>query len=214
MNRFLLPTGIVALLVSALLFGAQARKEPPSTQPAPAADGQKAPRPEKGVMPLDQNQRRQGGKRVYLGVFTVPVEDMTNGARRKLKLPNGDGVYVIDVMPDSPAEAAGLKHGDVITHVNGKLVDDEEELVDDLKQVGAGKQVDLTVIRDGKKQEMKAKLDEIPARALGSGAGSEEGEDEMIGMMEHNSERIEQLERKISRLEKRLSELESSRSAK
>lgn len=213
MNRFLLPTGMVALLVSALVFGAQARKAPPGAPTAPAANPQNAAPGERGGKPMEANQQRRGAKRVYLGVFTVPVEDMTGGARRKLKLPSSDGVYVIDVMPDSPAEQAGLKHGDVITHVNGKLVDDEDELVDDLHKAGAGKQVDLTVFRDGKKQEIKAKLDEIAARALGSGAAPDEAGEEMEEMLQQNAERIEHLERRLSRMEKRLSEMEKSRSA-
>jgi len=212
MNRFLLPTGIVALLVSALVFGAQVRKEAPSAPPVPQANPQNAS-VEKGGKRMEPSPHSRGGKRVYLGVFTVPVEDMTGGSRRKLKLPSSDGVFIIDVMPDSPAEQAGLKHGDVITHVNGKLVDDEDELVEDLAKAGAGKQVDLTVLRDGKKSEIKAKLDEIHARALGAGAGPDEGGDEMAEILQENAERIEQMERKISRLEKRLSELEKSRSA-
>jgi membrane-associated protease RseP (regulator of RpoE activity) len=214
MYRFWLPTGIVALLVCALVVGAQIRKEPPNNPSAPATKPQRAVAPERGIKPMESDQRPRGSKRVYLGVFTVPVEDMTSGSRRKLKLPNSDGVFVIDVIPDSPAEEAGLKHGDVITHVNGKLVDDEEELIDDLKKAGAGKQVDLAVIREGKKQEMKAKLDEIPARALGGGAGPDEEGDEVIGMLEHSSERIGHLERRISRLERRLAEMERSNSAK
>ncbi len=214
MYRFWLSTGMVALLVSALVIGAQERKESSDTPPAPAADRQKAATPEKSTMPMEANKQHRGAKRVYLGVFTVPVEDMTSGARRKLKLPSSDGVFVIDVVPDSPAEHAGLKHGDVITHVNGKLVDDEDELVDDLNKAGAGKRVDLTVIRDGKKQDIKAKLDEIPARALGAGAAPDEAGEEMTEILQQNSERIEELERKIMRLEKRLSELEKSRSTR
>lgn len=214
MSRLMLPTGVVTLLVTALLFGAQARKELPNSPPPPPENQQKARAADKGVPPMDEPQRHRGAKRVYLGVFTVPVEDMTSGTRRKLKLPSSDGVFVIEVMPDSPAEKAGLKHGDVITHVNGKLVDDEDELVDDLNKAGAGKQVDLAVFRDGKKQEVKAKLDEIPARALGSGAGPDEAGEEMIGMCHENAERIEHLERRIMRLEKRLSEMEKSRSSK
>src|SRR5579871_729980 len=132
MYRVLLPTGMVALVITAMLYSAQARQEAPPAPPAPPENAQKARTPEKGVMPLDGPKGQRGAKRVYLGVFTVPVEDMTGGTRRKLKLPSSDGVYVIEVMPDSPAEKAGLKHGDVITHVNGKLVDDEDELVDDL----------------------------------------------------------------------------------
>jgi PDZ domain-containing secreted protein len=215
MKRYLLSTGIAALLVSAWVVAAQVRQEQPqNTPPPPAANQQKAGVPEKGVAPAGKAQQRRGAKRVYLGVFTVPVEDMTIRTRKKLKLPDNDGVFVIEVMPNSPAEEAGLKHGDVITHVDGKLIEDEEELVDDLHKAGAGKQVKLCVVRDGKKQDMKAKLGEVPARAIGGGAAPDEADDEVIGMCEQNTERIEHLERKISHLEKRLAELEQSRSSK
>ncbi len=214
MYRYLLPTGTAALLVAALAFSQVRQQQSPNTPPPPAASQQKPLASEKGVAPDEKPQQRRGAKRVYLGVFTVPVEDMTSRTRKKLKLPNSDGVFVIEVMPHSPAEEAGLKHGDVITHVNGKLIEDEEELVEDLRKVGAGKQVDLTIIRDGKKEEIKAKLGEIPARALGGGAAPDEAEEEVIGMCEENAERIEHLERRISHLEKRLAELEKSRSAK
>lgn len=217
MYRLLLPTGMVALLAGAFLLAAQVRETPQKSTAPPAANRQRDARPEeprKGVIPNENAPQRRGAKRVYLGVFTVPVEDMTGSTRRKLKLPNNDGVFVIEVMPDSPAEEAGLKQGDVITHVNGKLVDDEEELVADLHKVGAGKKVDLTVIREGKKEEIKAKLGETSARRLGSDAAPDEGEDEVIGMCEHNAECIERLERRISRLEKRLAELEKSGSSK
>lgn len=214
MYRFLLPTGMVVLLAGALLFAAQVRETPQKTAPPPAANRQRDALPEKGVIPNENAPQRRGAKRVYLGVFTVPVEDMTGSTRRKLKLPNNDGVFVIEIMPHSPAEEAGLRHGDVITHVNGKLIDDEEELVADLHKVGAGKKVDLTVIRDGKKEEIKAKLGEASARRLGSDAAPDEAEDEVVGMCEHNAECIDRLERRINHLEKRLAELEKSRSSK
>jgi S1-C subfamily serine protease len=209
-----LPAGIVVLIASAFLLAAQVREAPQKPAPRPVEKPNIAAEKERIVNPQDKGERRQEAKRVYLGVFTVPVEDMTGRTRRKLKLPNSDGVLVIEVMPDSPAEEAGLKHGDVITHVNGKLVDDEDELVKDLHQVGSGKQVNLCIFRDGQKQDIKAKLGEIPSRALGSRAGPDEDEDELMAMCEQNAERIEYLERKISRLEKRLAEMEKSGTAK
>lgn len=211
MYRFLLPSGLIVVLAGALLYAAQVREAPQKRVVPPATNPQKAAAPDKRAIEDEEAPNRRGAKRVYLGVFTVPVEDMTGSTRRKLKLPNGDGVFVIEVMPGSPAEEAGLKHGDVITHVNGKLIEDEEELIDDLRKVGAGKKVDLTVVREGKKEEIKAKLSEIPARRLGSGAGPDDAGEEVIGMCEQNAQCIERLERRITRLEKRLAELEKSR---
>jgi membrane-associated protease RseP (regulator of RpoE activity) len=210
MYRLLLPTGMVALLVGAMVFAAQVRdpqKAPPTENLQKGAiAGEKA-------LADKQAQSHRKRPRVYLGVFTVPVEDINNRARKKLKLSSNDGVYVAEVLPDSPAEEAGLKHGDVITHVNGKLIEDEDELVKDLNEVGPGKQIDLTVFRDGKKQSMKAELDEIPAGEAGSLFNQGDGNEEVMGMCHENAQRIEQLERKISRLEKRLSEMEKSRSS-
>jgi S1-C subfamily serine protease len=182
------------------------------TTPAPKAAPQKAAAPAKAVAPIEKSERRRGRSRVYLGVFTVPVEDMTARTRKKMNLPSGDGVFVIEVMPDSPAEEAGLRHGDVITHVNGKAVEDEEELAKDVQELKPGAKVDLTVIRDGKKKEIKAELDEAPAQQQFSAPNNVE--DEMIGLCHQNARRIEQLERKIAHLEKRLAEMEKSASSK
>jgi membrane-associated protease RseP (regulator of RpoE activity) len=221
MSRFLFSAGAVVLLGGAFLF-AQVRPQPSPTVPPPQP-GQKAVAPEQGLAPAQransdrkaaadkQAARRRSRSRVYLGVYTVPVEDMSNRSRRKLKLDNTDGVIVVEVMPDSPADDAGLRHGDVITHVNGKLVDDEDELIKDLNQVGPDKPIKLTVIRDGKKREMTAELDEMPAGEHGAFADNQEAE-EMMGMCHENAQRIERLERKIARLEKRLADMEKPRS--
>lgn len=207
MYRFLLPTGMIALLLGAMVFASQVRDGAQKPTPPPVVN------PQKGVISSDkapagrQAPAQRQRPRVYLGVFTVPVEDMDGRTRRKLKLPNSDGVFVEEVMPDSPAEQAGLKHGDVITHVNGRLVDDEEELSQDLHKLGAGKEVDLAIVRDGKKQNIKAKLGEVPAGAF----SEDEGNEEVMGMCHEMAQRIDMLERKIYRLEKRLSEMDKGR---
>jgi hypothetical protein len=217
MYRFLLPAGVVALFVGAMvLFAQQGREGAQKDSPPPAAN------PQKGVIsgeraPADKAKQaatHRGRCRCYLGVCTVPVEDMSNRTRKKLKLPSNDGVFVIEVVPDSPAEEAGIRHGDVITHVNDKLIDDEDELCKDLNKLGPGKEVNLCVIREGKKENITAELDEIPAGHFAGASGAGEVDEEMMGMCHENAQRIEQLERKIHRLEKRLSEMEKSRSSK
>lgn len=46
--------------------------------------------------------------------------------RRFLKLPEGDsGVYISKVSPESPAEKAGLKQGDVLLAINGQAIDQD-----------------------------------------------------------------------------------------
>ena len=224
MSRFLLPAGMVALVLTTLTVAAQVREEP--KQAPPAVRPQAVPKglnPDRDVAPnkkgrLDRaksaEKKSRRRNRVYLGVYTVPVEDLSNRTRKKMKLQNMDGVIVVDVMPDSPADEAGIRHGDVITHVNGKLVDDEEELSDDLNQLGAGKPVKLAVIRDGKKQEIKAELEESPAGEFPGMGVPQEVIEEIMGISHHNAQRIERLERQVSRLEKRLADMQKTRSGR
>jgi hypothetical protein len=213
MFRLWFPVGLVALLLGAFALSAQVRDDPRQPPPATPGAGQKAVSPDRdlkgGRGPADkQAPHLRGQKRVYLGVMTMPVEDMSNRTRRKMNLKDTDGVIICEVMPDSPADEAGLRQGDVITHVNGKVVDDEEELSKDLHELGAGKPVKLSVIRDGEKQSITAKLEEVPA---GPGGGMDE---ETRSMLHENVLRIERLERKIARLERRLQEMDTQRAGK
>jgi membrane-associated protease RseP (regulator of RpoE activity) len=206
---------MVALAFSALTLFAQVRETPQS----PAPPQQQKVTPNKGVttdLPAPPEKKtRRSHKRVYLGIYTVPVEDMNSRTRRHLKLKDTEGMVVVEVMPDSPADEAGLRHGDVITHVNGKAVEDEEELREDLNRQGPDKPVKLSILRDGEKRDITAKLEEGSAEDFappqrGQDGGFEAGPP----APDHEARmRIEQLERRISRLEKRLNDLENTRSA-
>ena len=71
---------------------------------------------------------------------------------------NEPGVQVADVTGGSPAEAAGLLPGDLLTTVNGRLVRDSQELHATLEELGVGATVDLTVRRDGRDVRLKCKV--------------------------------------------------------
>jgi len=60
------------------------------------------------------------------------------------------GALVTDVDPDTPAEKAGFKSGDVITKLNGKPVDDPASLRLAISEMAPGTSVALEYIRDGK----------------------------------------------------------------
>ncbi|MCF2532922.1 S1C family serine protease [Yinghuangia soli] len=63
------------------------------------------------------------------------------------------------VRPGGPADRAGLKPGDVVTAIDGKRVDDAEELIVAVRSKAPGDQVALTVQRDGKDVELKLTLE-------------------------------------------------------
>jgi serine protease Do len=67
------------------------------------------------------------------------------------------------VFPDSPASAAGIEVGDVIIKFDGAEVDKSTDLPSTVANTPVGKQVDVVVLREGKRKKMQvtvAKLEE------------------------------------------------------
>jgi Do/DeqQ family serine protease len=76
---------------------------------------------------------------------------------------SGEGVLVNQVMPKSPAEAAGLKVGDLILSVDGKSIKDPRELQRVIADTDIGKSIELHILREKEKRTVKAQIGEMPA---------------------------------------------------
>ena len=68
------------------------------------------------------------------------------------------GAEIASVSPGTPAAAAGLREGDVVVAVDGDRVDSALSLVASIRERMVGDKVTLTVLRDGKEQELTATL--------------------------------------------------------
>jgi serine protease Do len=103
--------------------------------------------------------------RAYLGVEMV---DITPESRESLQerlgrnLGNEIGVYVMRVVPDSPAARGGIANGDVIASINNKAIDSAEELQQTIEQSQSGATVNVEVKRQGKPQQFKVTLGDLP----------------------------------------------------
>ena len=64
------------------------------------------------------------------------------------------------VVPESPAEKAGVKENDIILAFNGKKLDRDHPIVDFLEDSNVGDEVELLILRDGKQSSVKALLEE------------------------------------------------------
>jgi S1-C subfamily serine protease len=80
--------------------------------------------------------------------------------------PNGGGLLVQAVMPNSPATTAGVEVGDVITALNGTKVTSADQLRQLLDAVGAGKDYTLTVARGSASKDLT-----VRQATLGGAAG-------------------------------------------
>jgi len=70
----------------------------------------------------------------------------------------GEGCRITGVAPGSPAEACGLRPGDVITRVNGREVRGLRGLSDTLKSLSPGEKITVTFLRDGKETTVGAEV--------------------------------------------------------
>jgi serine protease Do len=105
------------------------------------------------------NQIIHGGKvsRAFLGVMIQPV---TPELARAFKLGKSDGALVSDVTPNSPAEHAGLKAGDIVTKLDDKSVMDSRALQLMIGEMAPGRNIRLTVLRDGSEHQYPVTLGE------------------------------------------------------
>lgn len=95
------------------------------------------------------------------GRLGIRLSQLPAGMAEKLELPAGRGMMVSDVVKGSAAEKAGFKSGDVIVEFAGKPVtDDPVALIQNVRDAKTGN-VDMVVIRDGKKETLHVKLPEM-----------------------------------------------------
>jgi len=73
------------------------------------------------------------------------------------------GAGIASVSSGTPAAKAGLKTGDVVIAINGSQVDSSTSLVAQIRERSAGDKVTLTIIRDGKRQDVPVTLATKPS---------------------------------------------------
>jgi S1-C subfamily serine protease len=97
------------------------------------------------VQPIVKAIEKHGGiRRGYLGVVTQPVR---LPARQRGDLPAERGLLVLDVSPDSPADAGGVLVGDVIFRAADTALSAPEDLLALLGSEHVGKSLSLAVLR-------------------------------------------------------------------
>jgi serine protease Do len=95
----------------------------------------------------------QNGK-VVRGFIGVKIQDVTPDLAESFGLKDHAGALVADVTPGSPAAKAGLKDGDVITEVEGNAIADSGQLRMAVSQTAPGTKLALSVLRDGKTENL------------------------------------------------------------
>jgi serine protease Do len=98
---------------------------------------------------------------VRRGMLGVGIQQVTSELAASLGLKEVRGIVVTSVTPGGPADKAGLKPEDVILKLNGKDVDDTNVLRNQIASAAPGAEVTLTILRDGKQQDVRVRLGEL-----------------------------------------------------
>jgi serine protease Do len=108
------------------------------------------------------NQILDHGKvtRGYLGVVVQPI---TPAMAKALGQGEPKGVLVGDVSSNGPARAAGVERGDIILELNGKPMNDANELRNTVAMMQPGEEAKLKIGRNGSTRDLSLKLGELPS---------------------------------------------------
>ncbi|QQS59549.1 trypsin-like peptidase domain-containing protein [Candidatus Peregrinibacteria bacterium] len=111
---------------------------------------------------------KKSGKivRPFLGIRYIPLtEDIAN----QLHLSVNSGAYIVPpqsgedspIVPNSPAEKAGLQAGDILTEIDGESISDRNDLQSLLQKKLPGETIHIRFLRNEEEEEITLSLDEM-----------------------------------------------------
>ncbi len=108
---------------------------------------------------VDQLKQKGYVSRGWLGVL---IQEVNKELAESFGLDKPHGALVAQVVPDSPAEAAGIKTGDIITHYQAREISRSSDLPHLVGTTPVGNSAELKVLRGGKEKTLTVKIGELP----------------------------------------------------
>ncbi|MDU8924855.1 DegQ family serine endoprotease [Pasteurellaceae bacterium LIM206] len=95
---------------------------------------------------------------VRRGLLGIKGGELNADLAKAFNIDAQQGAFVSEVIPGSAADKAGLKAGDVIIAMNGQKISSFAEMRAKIATSGAGKEINLTYLRDNKTENVKVTL--------------------------------------------------------
>lgn len=96
------------------------------------------------------------------GTAEAEAQQMARRPKLGARIEDADrGVRIVEVVRGSPADQAGLQPGDILLRVGGDEPADATQLARRIRGMEAGKEVDMTVLRDGDENQLTATLSRV-----------------------------------------------------
>jgi len=100
---------------------------------------------------------------VQRGWLGVSIQDLSQQAREYTGY-DGQGVLIAEVIPNTPAAAAGLNDGDIVTSINKAPVASRNQLLNVVAMIAPGEHADLKIVRGGQSQNVTVTLGDRSAQ--------------------------------------------------
>ena len=103
----------------------------------------------------------------YLGVQLISLnariaKQHNSDPNSLVELPERSGALIQSVIPESPAERAGLRRGDLVIAAKGIQIDNPQSLLEQLEESQIGKPLDLKILRNSQEMKLSIKPDPLP----------------------------------------------------
>jgi len=103
----------------------------------------------------------------YLGVQLISLnpkiaKEHNNDPNSLVQLPERSGALIQSVVPNSPAERAGLKRGDLVIATEDILINEPKALLDEVEKAKIGKVFPLKIVRNNEEIKVNIKPEALP----------------------------------------------------
>ena len=103
----------------------------------------------------------------YLGVQLISLnpkiaKEHNNDPNSLVQLPERSGALIQSVVPNSPAERAGLKRGDLVIAAEDILINEPKALLDEVEKAKIGKVFPLRIVRNNQEIKVNIKPEPLP----------------------------------------------------
>jgi serine protease Do len=112
--------------------------------------------------------------KVVRGYMGILLQEVTPQMAKAFGEKEAHGVVVGDVTAGSPAQQGGIERGDIILDMNGKPVNDRNQLRNEVSMMQPGTSVKLTVLHNGTEKNLTVKLGEMPTETAKAESESKE----------------------------------------
>lgn len=104
--------------------------------------------------------------RVIRGWLGIEAQEMTPELAASFGLDSVAGIVISGVVPDGPADAAGIQPGDVLLKVKDRTIRDARAVMTDIAAIAPGTTLPLSLVRNGERLEVNLEVGERPTAEM------------------------------------------------